>query len=253
MKGAYLENMTWPEAQTALRENPVVLVPIGARCKEHGPHLPLNTDWVQAEYFTTRVVEVLPVLVLPTVQYGYYPAFVEYPGSIHLEADTFAAMVAQICRSLFRHGPHRFYGLNMGVSTLAPLQHVATALAGDGIAFAYSDPRRLAGPVEQELQEQARGGHGDELETSVMLHIAPAKVDMTRAPREIGDYRGGGPFRRIDPAAEGLYSPSGIWGDATLATSEKGALLAEAIVAGILREVQSLTVRKGPEGTWACY
>jgi len=81
MLGCCIDALTWPEAERALREYPVVVLPIGARTKEHGLHLQLNNDWLMAEYLTRRVAERSRVLILPTLQYGFYPAFLEYPGS----------------------------------------------------------------------------------------------------------------------------------------------------------------------------
>ena len=93
-----LENLNWIEAEKTLREYDVVLVALGARTKEHGPHLPLNTDYIMAEYFKTRISKEVPVVVLPTIQYGYYPSFLEYPGSVSIQAGTFKSTVADICR-----------------------------------------------------------------------------------------------------------------------------------------------------------
>ncbi len=61
------------------------------------------------------------MLVLPTLQYGYYPAFLEYPGSVSLSLETMRDTVVEICRSHARHGARRFYALNTGISTLRAL------------------------------------------------------------------------------------------------------------------------------------
>ncbi|MHA2357418.1 MAG: creatininase family protein, partial [Candidatus Heimdallarchaeaceae archaeon] len=77
-----LEFLTWIEAEKVLEDYEVVLIALGARTKEHGPHLPLNNDFLMAEYLKDQVMKQVPVIVLPTLQYGYYPSFLEYPGSI---------------------------------------------------------------------------------------------------------------------------------------------------------------------------
>ena len=81
-----------------------MLVPVGARCKEHGPHLPLNTDWLFAEYLARRIVSACRVLAVPTIPYGHYPAFAEYPGSVSIGEATFRDLVTDVCRSFARHG-----------------------------------------------------------------------------------------------------------------------------------------------------
>jgi len=118
-KGVKIENLTWIEAEEILKEYDVVLIPLGARTKEHGPHLPLNTDWILAEYLAERVANEVPVVLMPTIQYGYYPSFLEYPGSVSLKLETFKEMLKDICISMSRYGVKKFYVLNTGVSTRA--------------------------------------------------------------------------------------------------------------------------------------
>jgi creatinine amidohydrolase/Fe(II)-dependent formamide hydrolase-like protein len=63
------------KAADALVTYPVLVIPLGARLKEHGYHLPLNNDWTMAEYFSKQVFASCPVLMAPTVEHGFYPAF----------------------------------------------------------------------------------------------------------------------------------------------------------------------------------
>jgi creatinine amidohydrolase len=81
-ESVWLENLTWIEAEEAFNQYEVVVIPLGARTKEHGPHLHLNNDWIMAEYLTERVAAEVPVIIMPTLQYGYYPSFTEYPDSV---------------------------------------------------------------------------------------------------------------------------------------------------------------------------
>ena len=112
-----------------LRPDTVVVIPIGAAAKEHGPHLKLNNDWLLAEYFKREILKRAEVVIAPTVNYHYYPAFVEYPGSITLRLETARDLLVDICRSLARYGPRKFYVLNTGLSTIKPLQETADRLA----------------------------------------------------------------------------------------------------------------------------
>src|SRR5687767_15994482 len=96
-KGILLENLTWVEAEKILNEKTVVVIPVGAAAKEHGPHLKLKNDWLIAEYLKRRVLERSDVVVAPTVNYHFYPAFLEYPGSTSLRLET-----AQIGRASCR-------------------------------------------------------------------------------------------------------------------------------------------------------
>src|SRR5207302_9020395 len=83
-KGILLENLTWIEAEKVLTPDTVVVIPLGAESKEHGPHLKLKNDFLIAEYLKKRVLENSNVVVAPTLNYSFYPAFIEYPGSTSL-------------------------------------------------------------------------------------------------------------------------------------------------------------------------
>lgn len=237
-RGVALVDLTWIEAEVVLVADAVVVLPLGAAAKEHGPHLQLDNDWLLAEYFARRVREAADVVIAPTLGYHYYPAFVEYPGSTTLSESTARDVVVDIVSSLAAHGPRRFYVLNTGVSTVGPLRAAADVLAVRGILLGYTDILAIAGPVEAQIREQPGGSHADEIETSLMLYIAPETVDMTKAVKDWAPKTKKG-FSRT-PDGPGHYSKTGVWGDATLATREKGEILAEAMVTGMLAEIEAL-------------
>lgn len=235
--GVLLETLTWREAERRLTPETVVVIPLGAQSKEHGPHLPLGNDWNMAQYLAGRVLARADVVVAPTVNYSFYPAFVEYPGATSLRLETARDLLVDICRGLARFGPRRFYVLNTGVSTLRALRPAQQTLAAEGIVLRFTDLLRTLGPVEKQVSQQEGGTHADELETSMMLYIAPRTVDMRQA---VKDYHPGeGPLTR-DPQGPGKVSQSGVYGDATLATREKGERLVEALVSGVLADLESL-------------
>ncbi len=122
MKGAWLEDLTWVEAAERFEAGQPVVIPIGARAKEHGHHLPLKTDYLLAREFGQRIADALPVVVAPVVDFGYYPAFVNYPGSQNLRADTFIAVLTDLIGNFIDHGVTRIAVVNTGVSTEAPLR-----------------------------------------------------------------------------------------------------------------------------------
>ena len=229
-RGHLLETMTWLQAKDVLTEDAVVVIPIGAASKEHGPHLQLNNDLLIATYFKERVLTEADVVMAPTVGHHYYPAFVEYPGSITLRLETARDLVVDICTSLAAHGPKRFYVLNTGVSTVNALKPAAAILAEKGLLLTYTDLHKTR-DVIRSVSEQQGGTHADEIETSMMLVIAPSTVDMSKA---VNDYDASG-RPGLSPRADAgkTHSPSGVWGDATLASRAKG----EKIVAARMREM----------------
>ena len=233
-----LEKLTWDEAERYLTGEAVVVVPLGAESKEHGKHLQLNNDFLMAEYLKRRVLSAAAagVVIAPTINYSFYPAFLEYPGSTSVSFETARAMITDIVHSLAHYGPRRFYVLNTGISTLRPLKEAAKELAQDGILLRYTDLTK-ENPVEKKVR-QSGGTHADEIETSMMLYIAPETVQTKKAVRDLNEQQPGGLTR--DPKGKGTYSPTGAWGDPTLATREKGQAVVESLVASILKEIEEL-------------
>jgi creatinine amidohydrolase len=233
--GVWLEKLTWPEAKAKIDAGWPVIVPIGAIAKEHGHHLPLNTDFLMARDLAARVAERLKVIVAPVLNLGYYPAFVRYPGSQHLRPDTFQAVLTDIFDKLVRDGVKRIAVVNTGVSTEAPLRIVVREFyERTGVRVLTADVANL-GRKTRSLMKQKLGGHGDEMETSMILAIDPDAVRMDKAVVDYGNqlaepktvfytptiFDG-------DPATGPDYSVSGVRGDPTLATAEKGrAILAD--------------------------
>src|SRR5437868_12593415 len=87
-KGVRLERLTWVEAEKRLTKDAVVVVPLGAASKEHGPHLLLSNDAILAKHLVDDLATRADVVVAPTIPYSFYPAFVEYPGSVSLRLET---------------------------------------------------------------------------------------------------------------------------------------------------------------------
>lgn len=241
-KGILLEDLTWQEAEKILTPETIVVIPIGAESKEHGPHLKLKNDFLIAEYLKREVLKSAAVVVAPTVNYHYYPAFGEYPGSTTLRLETARDLLVDVCRSLARYGPRRFYAINTGVSTIRALRLSTEVLAEDHILFRYTDILKVAESTEKQVKQEEGGTHADEIETSMMLYIAPETVDMSKAVKDYHPSPKGGLTR--NPNGEGAYSASGVFGDATLATRKKGELMIHAMVEGILKEIDALRSEK---------
>jgi creatinine amidohydrolase len=236
--GVELGDLTWVEAERVLTPEAVVVIPLGAASKEHGPHLKLKNDLVLANYLKDRVRRQSKVVIAPTVPYSFYPAFVEYPGSTSLSLETSRDTIVEICRGLSRFGPKRFYVLNTGVSTVRALSPAADVLAAEGIRMRYTDVLKATEAVEKQVCKQEGGTHADELETSMILYMSPDDCDMSKA---VKDYHPGKGGLTRDAKKDGMtYSASGVFGDATLATQEKGKVVTEALVQAILSDIEAL-------------
>lgn len=229
-RGAYLGDLTWPDAERRVREAPLVIVPFGAGAKEHGPQLPMNADAKVLEWLVRLAVDSLPVIAAPAILHGWFPAFREYPGTEVADPDVFIKYVLEVARSLVQQGARRIVFLNTGIAaaTGLPLSIVAreirTSTGTPTLVVSWDD---LETPEYHALERQKAGGHADEIETSVSLYLQPQLVHMDRAAPDYGtapskDYPGyqPGQFSRdsLDPA----FSRTGQLGDPTLATAEKG-------------------------------
>jgi len=227
--GAYLGDLSWPEAEARLEAAPLVILAFAPGAKEHGPHLPLNADAKVAEYLCARAVEALPVVVAPSIAHGWLPAFRAFPGTEVADPAVFMKYVDSVARSLIRSGARRIVFLNTSISKAGglPLSIVARDLRADtGIPTLVVSWDDLENDAYRALETQERGGHADEIETSIHLFLQPDLVRMDRAVADYGrpppDYPGYEPGLfsrdRRDPA----YSDSGVYGDPRRATAEKG-------------------------------
>jgi creatinine amidohydrolase len=243
--GAYLGDLTWPEAEQWLAQSPLVIVPFGAGAKEHGPHLPMNADRKVMEYLCRQAVDSLDVLVAPPILHGWFPAFRDYPGTEVRDPDVFTRYVYEVARSLVEHGARRLVFLNTGIARATGLpiaiaaREIRVQLGTPTLVVSWDD---LETAEIEALAEQRMGGHADELETSISLFLQPELVspDLPAA-----DYRGSakdypgyqpGLFSRDrdDPA----FSETGYFGDPSLATAEKGKAALEIMTRQWLRALR---------------
>jgi creatinine amidohydrolase len=226
----FIEHLTWDEVARRIARGAVAILPIGAAAKQHGFHLPMNADRVQAEWLAARMAERFDALVWPSVAYGYYPAFAEYAGSSGLSAPIFEELIHEIASGILGYGCRALFVLDTGISTRAPVDRALKRLESRAAlhleVYEGSHYRRAA----QCLAQQRHGGHADELETSVMLALLPDLVDMSRAEASPAvEYETPGPLTPTDRASPN-YSRSGSYGDPTLATRAKGEVLLAAMV-----------------------
>lgn len=254
--GAFLGDLTWPEAEVRMAESPLVVLPVGAGAKEHGPHLPMNADAAVLEYLCQLAVDSLPVVVAPPILHGWFPAFRAFPGTEVADPGAFEAYVMEVARSLVKNGAQRLVILNTGIrlATGLPLGVVAREIrvqtGTPTLLLSWDD---LEPPEVDELAEQAYGGHADELETSIHLVLQPGLVHMDRAvpglppsgPPPGPGYRPG--FLSREPGEPG-YAPTGVFGDPTLATADKGRRVLALLSREWMKALRSFAATPLPSG-----
>jgi len=248
-KAVFLEDISWTTAQQLLTPDAVVVIPLGAGAKEHGPHLPLSSDFIQAEGCSELLALERKVIVAPTLNYGFYPAFIEYPGSTTISFSTATDMVLQVVRSLSNHGPKRFYIINIGISTTPTLEAASKILAAEGILMYFSNydrPNYKAALDPIKVQPFSGHGHADEIETSNVLNFRADLVDMKKAVNDSSGKNKSGILTPV-PVEGGVYNATGINGNASLGTKEKGRSSMIAFAGEVVKDIDSITTCALPE------
>ena len=234
------EKLTWPEINEAIAAERVVVCPVGST-EQHGPHLPLDVDVVCPCGIAAAAARRIPeeVLVMPPFVHGYAAHVMDFPGTTNIHWKHFIDCIVDIGASLAYHGFKKIVLLN-GHGSNAPNLDLAARrvnLETDAECIACSwwhlltvDPEFLPGWRESRFP----GGiaHACELETSVYLYLDEDNVRKERiVDGEIAYHRYGSDFRYTDLFGHGpgtpvswtaSYSDSGVLGQATLATKEKG-------------------------------
>lgn len=217
-----LGELTSP-AFAALDPKPPLLVPIGI-VEEHGPHLPLDADSIQAVATCEEVAERLGALVAPLVAYGNCSSTRNFPGSFSLSFDTLRALAREILQDCARHsiGTVAFVsghagGAHMRALKLAAEEVVATHPAlrvyvlSDYELLDGFDPKAAAG-----VEIPRWDGHAGALETSRLLALCPDLVQGSAAPHRVAF-----PEFLVEAHAERRF-PRGVMGDPTLASAALG-------------------------------
>jgi creatinine amidohydrolase len=237
---------TWLELRELAKRDDVVVVIPTATLEDHGYHLPIDTDVRLVEAICRGAVtrfnirEDAKAMLFPTAAHGYTPHHMDFSGTVTLRWNVFVEALLDCGRSLCRHGFDRILIVN-GHGSNAPLVDIAARLINlehrDAVCMAstlYLTTPESAALIERERDSEPGGmSHACELETSLYLALAPELVQMDKATREIpdwtenvfSDWPGAGPLSYW-PHWSG-FTRSGVMGDPTVATADKGRLFLE--------------------------
>lgn len=206
-----------------LERDPRLIIPVGT-CEQHGPHLPLGSDSMIVERLTSDLSAEFDVLLAPTVEYGVNVVTEKsYAGNASLRKKTLHRMLNDLLDTWEATGVREFILLTAHEHDphLEALSTVITSGARVRVVDVFSVD------FSDLLQGQSEPMHGDEVDTSLLLYIAPELVDMQLAQdymmsrEEVRRYRRG--WLKVPRS-----SPGSI-GRPTLATAEKGRAIYERI------------------------
>ncbi len=216
--------MTMEEIRKEADAGTPVIIPFGST-EEHGTHLPLATDTLQAEAVAIAAASIERAIVAPPVHYGICTSTRNHPGTVTVSGDTFRAMVRDLIRSFSRQGLTKIilFSGHAGRIHMSSLREAATDCVQENpsLELAIVSDFELVVKSSSELVKTKGDSHAGEIETSRMLYLYPDSVKGT-SPAESPTFV---PYRVVpDPEK---YWPGGVWGDPGAADPERGKIFVE--------------------------
>lgn len=249
----YFPYLTWTEIeQMPNKKNVVIIQPIGA-IEQHGPHLPIAVDSAISLGVLGKALgqleSTLPAYALPCLYYGKSNEHWGFPGTITLTATTLLSVIQEMAASIYRSGFRKLVLMNSHGGQPQIMEIAARDIHQEYQDFAvfplftWRVPH-LVGDLLT-AQEQEYGIHAGDAETSIMLSLLPEQVQMNQAVKEypqslpensLLDMEGKLPFAWLTKE----LSNSGVMGDATVATKEKGDRILQSVAEGWVQVIQDV-------------
>src|SRR5512142_3340323 len=176
-EGFLLERMTWPQAQAAFKRTSFVVVPIGST-EQHGPHLPLGTDFLVARELGRRIGERANVIVTPTIPVGYAQYHAVFPGTLSFSEDTLTNAYIDLCKNLLRYGATHIFFMNGHGGNMVALRRCGEWLREQCVPSAVACWWEMTHVVHPEWMAL---GHACYVETSMILALDASLPDMASA------------------------------------------------------------------------
>lgn len=225
------QDLSWPEVAGVVERTPYAILPFGA-IEEHGPHLPLGTDALAAGSLSARIAEAADLIELPVMPYGQVWSLEHFDGSLSVSDSTLVAMITEIAGGLERVGIKGLVLMSAHLGNAAALKKATRALEESNglpaIALTYPGLSAVARQVRESPESHPAIMHADELETSIMLALHRDVVRMDAAVSEYPEYPA---HFDVGAVRWDTVTESGIFGDATAATVEKGEAIVDHVVA----------------------
>jgi creatinine amidohydrolase/Fe(II)-dependent formamide hydrolase-like protein/7-cyano-7-deazaguanine synthase in queuosine biosynthesis len=239
--------LTWPEAEKKFKEVDIALLPVGST-EQHGPHLPVGTDALDAEYLARRVAEACSSpkpLVLPLVPYGVSYHHGDFKGTLSISNATLSGLVYEIGMNAARNGIKKLVIINAHGGNSPALDYAAQMINRDAHIFACVDTGETSDTDINKVVSTPNDVHAGEIETSTSLAVRPHLVRLDKAtklvPKFSSRYLNFSSKRAVLwYARTKKISPTGVMGDPSKATAEKGKKIWEIMIAHLVAFVEDL-------------
>ncbi|MBD2499938.1 creatininase family protein [Anabaena azotica] len=251
--------LTWREIEEMPnKENVVIIQPVGA-IEQHGPHLPLIVDAAIGVGVLGKALSKLdtniPAYALPTLYYGKSNEHWHFPGTITLSTETLTAIIMEVGESIYRAGFRKLVLMNSHGGQPQVMQMAARDLHVKYADFAVFPLFTWRVPhITKELltpKEATQGMHAGDAETSIMLAILPDQVKLDKAVAEYPPEQPTGSLLSWEGKLPVAWvtkdiSKSGVIGDATTATKEKGDRILESVSDGWVEVIKEIYAFRQP-------
>ena len=180
-KAQVLQEMSWVDVKEYLKTNDMVIIPLGAT-EQHGPHLPLGTDYYESFGISKLISEQTGVVVAQVLMVGYSIYHSGFPGTLSLKPETMEQVLFESVEVLLKYGFRRFMFFNYHGGNNIVQDKVIHRInhSTKGIAVAIGIGNSIQ---KEEEEEEFFDWHAGKSETSIMLYIRPDLVRMDRAEK----------------------------------------------------------------------
>lgn len=242
-----LGELSWPEAQKRFKEVDIALLPVGS-IEQHGPHLPLDTDAFDAQYLARKVAEACSEpkpLVLPLIPYGVSYHHDDFSGTMGISPKTLSNLVYDIGMGAARQGITKLMIINGHGGNIPALQFAAQMINQDAHIFTCVETGETSEKDIIALTETPNDVHAGEIETSTAMANRPHLVHSDKlrkyVPRFSIRYLNFSSKRSVEWYARvAKISPTGVLGDPTKASRQKGKKIWEEMITHLVELVEDL-------------
>jgi creatinine amidohydrolase len=248
----FFGELTNPEVETYLKKGSTIIIPTGA-VEQHGPHAPLLTDVLIPQEIARRIAPRVNALVAPPISYALSYPHVGFTGLIHIRIPTFMALVEDLCVGFATAGFKRIIFLNGHYDNTYAIAYAcanaADRLPKDAKAFPVNYWDGFTAADVDEFSGLKNGLHANAAETSAVMAINPALVDLERANVEFPpfpDYTIANTgavhtaFFFTSPGSVYWATKSGTWGDARNSSASTGERYLEVCVRSTLLVLENI-------------